>query len=141
MNGFTETDQFADVGGFTALSFLSQTRNSAVSELGYQASVDLGAWRPFGKLVWNHELANTDRQVTALLTSASFAPGYSLPAVTFGKDWGTAQLGASYRLSPSATAFATLNGQLAQQNVATYGGQIGINVAFDPDGWAKAPRK
>jgi outer membrane lipase/esterase len=60
VNGFTETDQFADVGGFTVLSFLSQTRNSAVSELGYQASVDLGAWRPFGKLVWNHELANTE---------------------------------------------------------------------------------
>jgi outer membrane lipase/esterase len=133
VNGFTETDQFTNVGGFTALSFLSQTRNSAVSELGYQASVDLGAWRPFGKLVWNHELANTDRQVTALLTSASFAPGFSLPAVTFGKDWGTAQLGTTYKLSQSATAFAAFNTQLAQQNVTTYGGQVGINVALDPE--------
>ena len=141
VNGFAETDQFANVGGFTALSFLGQTRNSAVSELGYQGSVELGAWGPFGKLVWNHELANTDRQVTAFLTTASFAPGFSLPAVTFGKDWGTAQLGTTYKLTQSATAFAAINGQLAQQNVTTYGGQVGINVAFDPDGWAKAPRK
>jgi outer membrane lipase/esterase len=133
VNGFTETDQFANVGGFTALSFLSQTRNSAVSELGYQASVDLGAWRPFGKLVWNHELADTDRQVTALLTSASFAPGFSLPAVTVGKDWGTAQLGTTYKLSQNATAFAAFNTQLAQQNVTTYGGQVGVNVSFDPE--------
>ena len=140
VNGFTETDQFTDIGGFTALSFLSQTRNSAVSELGYQANVDLGAWRPFGKLVWNHELANTDRQVTALLTSASFAPGFSLPAVTFGKDWGTAQLGTTYKLSQSATAFAAFNTQLAQQNVTTYGGQVGINVALDPEVRVKAPR-
>jgi outer membrane lipase/esterase len=140
VNGFTETDQFTDIGGFTALSFLSQTRNSAVSELGYQASVDLGAWRPFGKLVWNHELVNTDRQVTALLTSASFAPAFSLPAVTFGKDWGTAQLGTTYKLSQSATAFAAFNTQLAQQNVTTYGGQVGINVALDPEVRVKAPR-
>jgi outer membrane lipase/esterase len=137
VNGFTETDQFAAVGGFTALSFLSQTRNSAVSELGYQASVDLGMWRPFGKVVWNHELADTDRQVTAFLTSASFAPGYSLPAVTFGKDWGTAQLGTSVKLARDVTAFAAFNSQFAEQNVTTYGGQVGVNIAFDPDVRAK----
>jgi len=132
VDGFTETDPFSGVGGFTALSFLSQTRNSAVSELGYQASVDLGAWRPFAKLVWNHELANTNRQVTAFLTTSSFAPGFSLPAVIFGKDWGTGQLGTSYKVSRDVTAFAAFNGQIAQQNVVTYGGQIGVNVALDP---------
>ena len=65
VNGFTETDSFAPIGGFTALSFGDQTRNSAVTELGYQASIDFGKWRPFAKLVWNHELASTDRAVTA----------------------------------------------------------------------------
>ena len=59
VNGFTETDAFASIGGFTALSFADQTRNSAVSELGYQASVDFGIWHPFAKLVWNHEFAST----------------------------------------------------------------------------------
>jgi outer membrane lipase/esterase len=77
VDGFTETDAFAAVGGLTALSFLGQTRNSAVSELGYKASMNVGIWQPFAKLVWNHELDNTDRQVTAFLTTSTFAPGYS----------------------------------------------------------------
>ena len=132
VNGFTESDQFASVGGFTALSFLSQTRNSAVSELGYQASVDIGPWQPFGKLVWNHEFADTDRQVTALLTSASFAPSFSLPAVIFGKDWGTAQVGTRLKLAQDVTAQAAFNAQFAQDNVTTYGGLVSINVAFGP---------
>ena len=38
VNGFNETDQFASIGGLTALSFADQTRNSAVSELGWQAA-------------------------------------------------------------------------------------------------------
>jgi outer membrane lipase/esterase len=130
VDGFTETDQFASIGGFTALSFLAQTRNSAVTELGYQASTDIGIWHPFGKLVWNHELVDPNRDVTAFLTSASFAPGYSLPAVVLGTDWGTATLGTSIKLSPNVTGVATFISQFAQESVTTYGGQVGVNVAF-----------
>lgn len=135
VNGFTETDQFGadDAGGFTALSFAGQTRNSAVTELGYQASVALGIWRPFSKIVWNHELADTDRTVTAFLTTTSFAPGYSLPAVVFGKDWGTATLGTSLKMSRDVTGLATFVSQFAEHNVTTYGGQLGINIAFEPE--------
>jgi uncharacterized protein YhjY with autotransporter beta-barrel domain len=75
VNGYTETDPFAAIGGFTALSFGDQTRNSAVTELGYQAGLALGRWQPFTKLVWNHELASTDRSVTASLTTI-VAPSY-----------------------------------------------------------------
>ena len=131
VDGFTESDQFAAVGGFTALSFLGQTRQSAVSELGYRVGVDIGIWHPFAKLVWNHELAGTDRQVTAFLTTVT-APGYSLPAVVFGKDWGTATLGTSMKISRDVTGLATFVSQLAEHNVANYGGQLGVNVAFDP---------
>jgi outer membrane lipase/esterase len=130
VDGFTETDQFASIGGFTALSFLAQTRDSAVTELGYQASTDIGIWHPFGKLVWNHELVDPNRDVTAFLTSASFAPGYSLPAVLLGTDWGTATVGTSVKLSPDVTGVASFISQFAQQSVTTYGGQVGVNVAF-----------
>jgi outer membrane lipase/esterase len=61
IDGYTETDAFSSVGGFTALSFSGQTRNSAVSELGYQASVDVGIWSPFAKIAWDHEFADTNR--------------------------------------------------------------------------------
>jgi outer membrane lipase/esterase len=145
VDGFTETDPFAAVGGFTALSFLGQSRNSAVSELGYQASIDLGFWKPFGKLTWNHELANTDRFVTAFLTTSAFAPGFSLPGVVFGKDWGTAMLGTTLKLARNVTGYAALTSQFAERNVTVYGAQVGLNVAFEPTVLAelpvKAPRK
>jgi outer membrane lipase/esterase len=129
VDGFTERDAFSSIGGFTALSFADQTRNSAVSELGYQASIDWGRWRPFAKVIWNHELASTDRSVTATLTS-TIAPSYSMPAVVLGKDWGTATVGTTAAFAPGVTGYATFTGQIAQQNVVTYGGQVGLNVAL-----------
>ncbi len=129
VNGYTETDQFAAIGGFTALSFGDQTRDSAVTELGYQASIDLGRWRPFAKLVWDHELAPTDRNVTASLTSV-VAPSYFMPAVVLGKDWGTATIGTTATFAPGVTGYATVFSQIAQHNVVTYGGQVGLNVAL-----------
>jgi outer membrane lipase/esterase len=132
VNGFTETDAFASIGGFTALSFADQTRNSAVSELGYQASIDFGMWHPFAKLVWNHEFASTDRSVTASLTTVAFAPSYSMPAVVFGKDWATGTIGTTATFGRGVTAYATFSSQMAQKNVVNYGGQLGLNVAFAP---------
>ena len=129
VNGFTETDPFASIGGFTALSFADQTRNSAVSELGYRASIDIGIWRPFAKLVWNHELASTDRSVTAALTTVA-APSYFMPAVVLGKDWGTGTIGTTATIAQGVTGYATFTGQMVQRNVVAYGGQVGFNVAL-----------
>jgi outer membrane lipase/esterase len=138
VNGFTETDQFAASGGMTALSFQAQTLNSAVSELGYQVRFDAGLWQPFAKAVWDHELANANRSVTASLTTPlaiSFgAPSYSLPAVVFGKDWGTVTAGTWLKFSNSVSGVAAFFGQFAQGGVQNLGGQIGLNIAFAPDG-------
>jgi outer membrane lipase/esterase len=105
INGYTETDAFGAIGGFTALSFSGQTRNSAVGELGYQASVDVGIWSPFAKIAWDHEFAATDRSVAASLTTIS-APSYSMPAVLLGTDWATASVGTSVRLGHGITGYA-----------------------------------
>ena len=94
VDGFTET---APVSGITALTFGGQRRNSAVTELGYQASIDYGIWQPFAKAVWNHELIDKDRLVTATLTTTA-APSFSLPAVELGQDWGTGIVGARLKL-------------------------------------------
>ena len=48
VDGFTESDP---LGGISSLAFDLQTRNSTVTELGYQASIDLGRWQPFVKAV------------------------------------------------------------------------------------------
>lgn len=123
VNAFTET------GSFTALAFAAQTRDSAVSELGYQASLDLGRWRPFVKAVWDHEFAATDRTVEAFLTTLE-APGFSLPAVAFDKDWASGQIGAILKMPNNVTGLVTLYSQLGERGVANYGAQAGFSVAF-----------
>jgi outer membrane lipase/esterase len=129
IDGYTETDQFAAVGGFTALSFASQIRNSAVSELGYQASVQLGNWSPFAKLTWDHEFAGANRTVTASLTTIA-APSYDMPALILGTDWMTLSAGTSVRLEHGVTGYAMLTGEVAEKSVTSYGAQLGINVAL-----------
>jgi outer membrane lipase/esterase len=126
-------DAFTEAGSFTSLSFGEQSRNSAVSELGYRVAFDAGVFRPFAKAVWNHEMAGTDRLVTAFLTTIT-APGYALPAVVFGKDWGTASAGTTMRLSNNMTGLVAVVGQFAQHNVANYGLQFGLNVALGQPG-------
>jgi outer membrane lipase/esterase len=133
-------DDFTETGSFTSLSFGEQKRNSAVSELGYQASIDAGMFRPFAKAVWNHEWANTDRNVTAFLTTIT-APGYSLPAVVFGKDWGSASVGTSVKISNTVTGLLAFVGQFAEHNVSAYGVQFGVNVALGQPAVADMPVK
>jgi outer membrane lipase/esterase len=118
-------------GAPTTLAFGSQLRNSAVTELGYQASLNLGMWEPYARAVWNHELADTGRLVTASLLSIT-APSYSLPAVLLGRDWGTATVGTRVKFTSNMSAYAAFTSQIGQSNVTTYGGQVGLNVAFQP---------
>jgi outer membrane lipase/esterase len=129
VNGFTETDQLAAIGGFTALSFDRQIRNSAVGEFGYQASVDVGKWQPFARAVWNHEFADPDRLVTASLTTVA-APSFSLPAVQLGTDWATGIAGTRLKIGDGTSAFAAVVSTFAQHRVTNFGGQIGISVAL-----------
>jgi len=123
IGGFTES------GGFTSLAFASQVRDSAVTALGYRASLDLGAWRPYAQVLWDHELASPDRLVTASLTTIA-APSFSMPAVVLGSDWASASVGTTYSWDKRYTALIGLTGEVAQGGVTAYGGQLGLNVAF-----------
>src|SRR5262249_11384595 len=96
-------NDFTESGSFTSLSFDDQVRNSAISALGYRATIDWGAWHPFAQVVWNHELANTDRNVTAFLTTVT-APGYSMPAVVLCQEWGPASSGTTVEIGKDNTA-------------------------------------
>ena len=134
INGFTET------GSFTSLSFDHQNRDSAVGRIGYQVRLDAGAFQPFVKAVWNHEFADTDRQVTAFLTTIT-APGFSMPAVAFGKDWGTVNAGTTVKLPNNVTGLLAFVGQFAQDGATSYGVQFGLNVALGPPTSADMPVK
>ena len=127
VDGYTESDS---LGGVTALSYGDQVRNSAVTELGYQAHIDLEVWSPYAKLAWNHELVPYDRSVTASLTTIT-APSYSMPAVALGKDWGTGTIGTTVALGHGMTGYASFTGQFGESQAVFYSGQIGLNVALD----------
>lgn len=133
VNGFAESDTFAadPDGGFTALTYGSQVRNSAVTELGLQAGVDVGLWHPYGKLVWDHELNPDSRVVTATEPEIPFAPAYAMPAVSFGRDWATALVGTTVKLGRGVTGYASFSSELGQGDVTYYGGQVGLNVALN----------
>jgi outer membrane lipase/esterase len=126
-----EVDGFTESGSaFTNLKFGDQTRESVISELGYRVSANLGILRPFAQAVWNHEFDSGERQVSASLTTVSFAPAYHMPAVAIGQDWGTVQAGAALKLAPDVTLLGAFTSEFAEHNANNYGGQIGINVAF-----------
>jgi outer membrane lipase/esterase len=128
VHGFSETSTM----GFTDLTFDGQTRDSAITALGWRASVELGAFRPFAQLTWNHELAG-DRDVTVSLNSlraASVSPSYHLPAAGLGTDWGTATLGSFLVLGNGVTGLASFSVDAGQHDSFSYGAQLGINVAF-----------
>jgi outer membrane lipase/esterase len=133
INGFAEADPFAGdpTGGFTALSYAGQLRNSAVTELGLRASTDIGLWHPYGKLVWDHELNSDNRVVTAMEPEIPFAPAFSMPAASFGRDWGSAIVGTTYDIGRGMKAYASFNSAFGQGNVTDYGGEIGFDVALD----------
>jgi outer membrane lipase/esterase len=124
-----EVNDFVETGSFTSLGFGSQSRDSLISALGYRATLELGAFRPFAQVVWNHELADTDREVRAWLTTIS-APSYTMPAVDLGKDWGTATVGTTWKLGRGFTALGAFTAEFGQHDARSYGGQVGLNIAF-----------
>ncbi len=122
-------DAFTETGSFTSLGFGSQTRESAVGQFGYKASYDWSDIQPFAQLTWNHEFADTNRNVTASLTTVA-APSFSLPAVILGKDWGEVKGGVTVDAGHGVKFFAVGSADFGQNSATVYGGQFGFNIAF-----------
>ncbi len=125
LDGFTENG----LSGVTALSFKSQMRDSCVSQIGWRAAVDLGDWRPFAEMEWNHEWAGKDSFVTASLTSVA-APSYKMSAVPIATDWADASVGVSYKLNSQVMLRCEGSAMIINPQVTSYGGELDVNVAF-----------
>jgi len=63
----------------TALSYDEQSRRALVTSAGWQATGQLGMVRPFGRITWEFESKNDERQVTA--TPLGGPVSYSMPAL------------------------------------------------------------
>jgi outer membrane lipase/esterase len=125
IDGFTETG----FSGLTALSFGSQTRGSAVTQLGWRASLDAGNWQPFAEVEWNHEWADKNRTVTASLTSIA-APSWSSSAAPIAANWASGSVGVSYRINPRMIAAAAASAEFINPQATSYGGELALNVSF-----------
>ncbi|HTI80207.1 MAG TPA: autotransporter domain-containing protein [Acetobacteraceae bacterium] len=125
IGGFTETG----TSGFTALAFGAQTQGSVVSQLGWRGSLDLGNWHPFAEMEWDHEWVNTNRSITAALTSIA-APSWSTAAAPIASNWATASVGVAYRVTPQVTVGVAGSAVFINPQASSYGGELGLNVAF-----------
>ena len=125
IKGFTESG----VSGVTALSFGEQVRDSVVSQLGWRILADVGRWQPFAEAKWNHEFADQNRMVKAAITTASAAP-YSMDAAPVTTDWGAASIGASFKINDQVSLRGSVSTMFSNPQVATYGGELGVNVSF-----------
>lgn len=115
--------------GLSALSFGSQARGSAVSQLGWRGSVDLGNWQPFADIEWNHEFASKNRMISASLTSIA-APSWSADAIPIAVNWATASVGVSYKVNPQVIVAAAASAMFARPWASSYGGDLAVNVGF-----------
>jgi outer membrane lipase/esterase len=133
IKGFAETGSSgAQTGsnGVTALSFGKQIRDSAISQLGWRASIDVGDWRPFVEAKWNHELVDqSDRKVKTALTSTTAAP-YSMAAAPVKSDWATASAGTSYKISERVMVRGSASATAFDSQTVSYGGDVGVSVSF-----------
>jgi len=125
LHGFTETGN----SGVTALSFASQTWDSLVSQLGWRLLGDVGKWQPFAQVRWNHEWGAKNKLVTASLTSV-VAPSYTMAATPVASDWADTWLGCAYHFNSQVALRGTFVGMFLNRRVATYGGELGLNVSF-----------
>lgn len=121
---FNETD-----GGSAGLGYGRQRRTSAIGSLGYQASLDMGAVMPFGRLSVEHEFRDNERSITASVLSMT-APSFDMPAARLERTWGSATIGAAMKFAPNLTGSLALTSQFAQSNVRNYSAQFGLSVGF-----------
>lgn len=125
LDGFTEHG----TTGATALSFDSQTRSSQITQLGWRGSVELGAWKPFAEVVWNHEFNDDDRAVWTSLTSVA-APAYTSYMTPVASDWATTSVGSTCKLNETTTLWGAFSSHFGADEAESYGGEIGLRISF-----------
>ena len=125
VNDFTESG----ATGMTALAFATQTRDSCVGQLGWRLTLPVGALEPFAEMNWNHEFSRDNRTVTASLTTVS-APAFSVDVIPVAIDWASLRVGASYQLSPRVMLLGEAKSLLADPQMVSWGGDLGLNISF-----------
>ena len=79
--------------------------------------------------MYNHHLGNTDRLITTTLTTDT-APSYTMPAISYGRDWANLTAGIGYQIDPKTVIRAHVMQQVAQQSVNSYTATMNVSTYF-----------
>ena len=103
VGGFDETD-----GGSAGLRLYEQKRSSEIWSVGVNASMDLGAWRPWLRITADKERQDDVRLVSATpLSLVAIGNVYDVPAYRPDDKFTTVQLGVSGNLTPQLSLGAS----------------------------------
>ncbi|TPG11423.1 autotransporter domain-containing protein [Rhodanobacter glycinis] len=127
INGYSESGNDS-----TAMWFGKQQRDALVATLGWrlQGHWDVGntVLSPYAELAWNHDDKADPRTVSAGLNSMNGT--FALTGFTPDKNWGTAELGVSAKLTPSMTSWFGYSGRFSDTSQKYNSLNMGFKVMF-----------
>jgi outer membrane lipase/esterase len=127
INGYSESGNDS-----TAMWFGSQQRDALVATLGWrlQGHWDVGntVLSPYAELAWNRDDKADPRLVSAGLNSMNGT--FALTGFTPDKNWGTAELGLSAKLTPSMTSWIGYSGRFSDTSQKYNSFNMGFKVMF-----------
>ncbi|KAA0581371.1 autotransporter domain-containing protein [Azospirillum sp. B21] len=124
-----EVEGFGEDSSLFGFTYRSQTRNSLVGSVGYQAAYDFGSVLPYAKVTLNREFKDDQRSITVESRSISTL-AYEVAVAKPDRSYVDLTAGASFRLAASVTGTLGLNARLGDEDRRDYGGFIGLNVGF-----------
>ena len=124
-----EVEGFSEDSSLFGFTYRSQTRNSLVGSVGYQAAYDFGSVLPYAKVTLNREFKDDQRNITVESRSISTL-AYDVAVAKPDRSYVDLIAGASFRLAESVTGTLGLNARLGDEDRRDYGGFVGVNVGF-----------
>ena len=127
VNGYSESGNDS-----TAMWFGSQQRDALVATLGWRLQ---GHWNvgntvlsPYAELAWNRDDKADPRLVSAGLNSMNGT--FALTGFTPDKNWASAELGLSAKLTPSMTSWIGYSGRFSDTSQKYNSFNMGFKVMF-----------
>ncbi|CAO3444839.1 autotransporter domain-containing protein [Azospirillum largimobile] len=124
-----EVEGFSEDSSLFGFTYRSQTRNSLVGSVGYQAAYDFGSVLPYAKVTLNREFKDDQRNITVESRSISTL-AYDVAVAKPDRSYVDLTAGASFRLAASVTGTLGLNARLGDEERRDYGGFVGLSVGF-----------
>jgi outer membrane lipase/esterase len=116
----------------TAMWFGRQQRNALISTLGWRLQ---GHWQyggmdltPYVELGWNHDSRASTDTVTAGLNSMNGS--FDMAGFTPDKNWGTANVGLTAKVTSNLSAWIAYNGHFADNSQRINGVNLGMKLGF-----------